>query len=81
MNPEYYLAGTFYQQGGGEEVEFPNLEVAGARDARHWEGSTSYRRTGVAVQVAWVNPEANTYTHVVSDVSLEETLKVIRSFR
>ena len=80
-DPEYGMAGTIYQHGGGEEVEFPNLKEAGARDARYWVGHTSYRGSEKAVQVAWVNPESDSYTHVISDLSLEETLKVVRSMR
>ena len=64
-------------------MEFPNLKEAGALDARYWVGHTeSYRGSGsLYIQVAWVNPDSDTYTHVISDLSLEETLKVIRSLR
>ena len=80
IDAEYGMAGTVYNSGGGEEVEFPNLKEAGAQEARYWVRYT-VGGSGKKVQVAWVNPESNSYTHTSSDMSLEETLEVVSSLR
>ncbi len=69
------------QFGGGQKVEFPNLEEAGSLDARYWVGPSEFGGQGLYVQVAWEDPEHDTFAHVISHLSLEETLKVIRSLR
>ena len=62
-------------------MEFPNLKEAGASTpAIGWDIHPIAGRKS-RFQVAWVNPDSDTYTHVISDLSLEETLKVIRSLR
>ena len=72
---------TLDQFGGGQKVEFPNLEEAGSLDARYWVGPSEFGGQGLYVQVAWEDPEHDTFAHVISHLSQEETLKVIRSLR
>ena len=77
------------QIGGGHKIELPNLKEAGGLDARYWVGPTEYYLRDVqgqlipenVLQFAWENPESDTFAHVISELSLEETLKVIRSLR
>ncbi len=77
------------QIGGGHKIELPNLAEAGGLDARYWVGPTEYYLRDVqgqlipqnVLQFAWENPESDTFAYVVSELSLEETLKVIRSLR
>ena len=77
------------QIGGGHKIELPNLKEAGGLDARYWVGPTEYYLRDVqgqlipenVLQFAWENPESDTFAHVISELSLEETLKVIRFLR
>lgn len=75
------IARPAYQDGKSEEVRFPHLEEAGARPARYWVDETLYRARGQAVHVTWENPGSGTFTLVISDVSVQETMEIIRSFR
>ena len=72
---------TLDQIGGGHKVEFPNLAEAGGLDARYWLGPSEFGGQGLYIQVAWEDPEHDTFAHVISHLSLEETLKVIGSLR
>ena len=72
---------TLDQIGGGHKIELPNLEEAGGLDARYWLGPSGFGGQDLYIQVAWEDLENDTFAHVVSHLSLEETLKVIRSLR
>ena len=71
------------QLGGGKKIVVPNLEAAGADDVRYWLGYSDWGVGGKDsyYQVAWEDPEADSFTHVISSLSLEETLKVVGSLR
>ena len=72
---------TLDRIGGGHKIELPNLEEAGGLDARYWLGPSGFGGQDLYIQVAWEDLENDTFAHVVSHLSLEETLKVIRSLR
>ena len=71
------------QIGGGEKIVLPNLEAAGIDDVRYWLGYSEWGAGGRSqyYQVAWEDPETDSFTHVISSLSLEETLKVVGSLR
>ena len=71
------------QIGGGEKIELPNLEAAGVDNVRYWLAYSEWGAGGKSqyYQVAWEDPETDSFTHVISSLSLEETLKVVGSIR
>ena len=75
--------GTLPQIGGGEKIELPNLEAAGVDDVRYWLAYSEWGAGGKSqyYQVAWEDPETDSFAHVISSLSLEETLKVVGSIR
>ena len=69
--------------GGGEKIVLPNLEAAGIDDVRYWLGYSEWGAGGKDqyYQVAWEDPETDSFTHVISSLSQEETFKVVGSIR